>query len=83
MFQLTEKTPDKPGRNLLKLKMINFNMVIMLDKILVNISKSCDKDAHYTTPVLYKYGKACVNVKLASKISITVKERFSVWCVFL
>ena len=80
MFQLSEKTPDKPGRNLLKLKMINFNMVMMLDKILVNISKSCDKDAHYTTPVLYKHGKPGFDVTLASKINMTVKERFSVRC---
>ena len=52
VFGLSEETHDKLERNVLKLKMINFNMGMMLDKILVNISKPCAKDTHYTTPVL-------------------------------
>ena len=35
-------------------------MVMMLDKILVSISKSRDKDIYYTTPVLHKYGEAWI-----------------------
>ena len=50
VFQLSRKTPDKPGKNALKLKMISLNVVMILNKILVNISKSCDNNAHYTTP---------------------------------
>ena len=49
--------------------------------IIVNISKSGHKDAQYTTPFYANTGKPWLDIKLTFKISITVKERFSVNCV--
>ena len=55
-------------------------MVRVLDKILVSINISGHKDAQCTTS-FYPRTEPGFDVKLNLKISISVKERSSVWCV--
>ena len=53
-----KRPPDKPRSNPLTLKIVDFNMVMTVYKMQVNISKLDRKDARYTAPILFKYGKA-------------------------